>query len=122
MAMGRQCLTWPAWFPLYPILVRAVEFVVRDYQVASILVSNGCLIGAALLLMRLLRLDYDEQVCRRAITFLMFNPVSFFLSSAYTESTFLFLLISALLAARQGKWFLAVLAGMCLTATRVPVS
>jgi hypothetical protein len=88
--------------------------------VASILVSNGCLIGAALLLMRLLRLDYDELVCRRAITFLMFNPVSFFLSSAYTESTFLLLSIGALLAARQGKWFIAALAGMCLTATRAP--
>lgn len=109
-----------AWFPFYPILVRAVEFIVRDYQVASVLVSNGCLIAAALLLMRLLRLDYDELVSRRAITFLMFNPASFFLSSAYTESTFLLLSIGALLAARQGKWFIAALSGMCLSATRAP--
>ena len=109
-----------AWFPLYPILVRAVEFIVRDYQVASVLVSNGCLIAAALLLMRLLRLDYDELVCRRAITFLMFNPVSFFLSCAYTESTFLLLSIGALFAARQGKWLVAALSGMCLSATRAP--
>jgi hypothetical protein len=109
-----------AWFPLYPILVRVVEFIVRDYQVASVLVSNGCLIGAALLLVRLLRLDYDELVSRRAITFLMFNPVSFFLSSAYTESTFLLLSIVALLAARQGKWLAAALSGMCLSATRAP--
>jgi hypothetical protein len=109
-----------AWFPLYPMLVRAAEFFVRDYQVASVLVSNGCLIGAALLLVRLLRLDYDELVCRRAITFLMFNPVSFFLSCAYTESTFLLLSISALLAARQGKWLVAALSGMCLSASRAP--
>ena len=109
-----------AWFPLYPLLVRAVEFFVRDYQVASVLVSNGCLIAAALLLMRLLRLDYDELVCRRAIIFLMFNPVSFFLSSAYTESTFLLLSIGALLAARQGKWLIAALSGVCLSATRAP--
>ena len=109
-----------AFFPLYPMLVRAVEFIVRDFQVASVLVSNGCLIAAALLLVRLLRLDYDELVCRRAITFLMFNPVSFFLSSAYTESTFLLLSIGALLAARQGKWLVAALSGMCLSATRAP--
>ena len=109
-----------AWFPLYPILVRAVEFVVRDYQLASVLVSNGCLIAAALLLMRLLRLDYDDLVCRRAIIFLMFNPVSFFLSSAYTESTFLLLSIGALLAARQGRWWVAALCGGCLSATRAP--
>jgi hypothetical protein len=67
-----------AFFPLYPLGVRAVALVVRDLQVASLLVSNGCLIAASLLLVRLLRCDYDELVCRRAITFLMFNPVSFF--------------------------------------------
>lgn len=110
----------PAFFPVYPLLVRGVAFIVRDLQVASLLVSNGCLIAAALLLVGLLRLDYDELVCRRAITFLMFNPVSFFLSAAYTESTFLLLSIGALLAARQGKWLIAALAGLCMSATRAP--
>ncbi|MEY2490773.1 MAG: hypothetical protein QOC70_2715 [Verrucomicrobiota bacterium] len=109
-----------AWFPVYPLLVRAVAFIVRDLQVASILVSNGCLIAAALLLVRLLRLDYDKLVCRRVIIFLMFNPVSFFLSAAYSESTFLLLSISVLLAARQGKWLVATLCGGCLSATRAP--
>lgn len=109
-----------AFFPVYPLLVRGVSFIVPDLQVASLIVSNGCLLAAALLLTRLLRLDYDELVCRRAITFLMFNPVSFFLSSAYTESTFLLLTIGALLAARQGKWLVAGMCGGCLTATRAP--
>jgi len=109
-----------AWFPIYPLLIRAVAFIVRDLQVASLLVSNGCLITAALLLIRLLRLDYEELICRRVITFLMFNPVSFFLSAAYSESTFLLLSIGALLAARQGKWLLAAICGGCLSATRAP--
>ena len=109
-----------AFFPVYPLLVRYVAFVVRDLQVASLIVSNGCLIAAALLFIRLLRLDYDETICRRAITFLMFNPVSFFLSSAYTESTFLLLSIGGILAARQGKWLVAALCGGGLSATRAP--
>jgi Gpi18-like mannosyltransferase len=109
-----------AFFPLYPLAVRVVAFVVRDLQVASLLVSNGCLIAAGLLLVRLLRRDYDEVVCRRVITFLMFNPVSFFLSAAYSESTFLLLSIAALLAARQNKWLLASIWGSCLSATRPP--
>jgi hypothetical protein len=110
----------PAFFPVYPMLIRAVAFIVRDYQVASLLVSNGCLIAAALLLMRLLRLDYGELVSRRALAFLMFSPGSFFLSSAYTESTFLLLSIGALLAARQKKWLIAGLCGLFLSATRAP--
>jgi Mannosyltransferase (PIG-V) len=109
-----------AFFPVYPLLVRALKFVVRDPQIASLLVSNGCLIAASLLLVRLLRLDYDELVCRRAVTFLMFNPVSFFLSAAYSESTYLLLSIAVLLAARQNKWLLASVCGGCLTATRAP--
>lgn len=109
-----------AFFPLYPLAVRAVAFAVRDLQVASLLVSNGCLIAAALLLNRLLRLDYDERVCRRAIVFLMFNPVSFFFSTAHTESMFLLLSIGALLAAREGRWLGSGLCGALLTATRPP--
>lgn len=109
-----------AFFPVYPLLVRGVGFVVRDLQVASLIVSNGCLLAAGLLLIRLLRLDYDEPICRRVITFLMFNPVSFFLSAAYTESTFLLLSVGALFAARQGKWLAAGMCGGCLTATRAP--
>jgi Mannosyltransferase (PIG-V) len=109
-----------AFFPLYPLAVRVVGFVVRDLQVASLLVSNFSLLGAALLLSALLRLDYDEQVCRRAITFLMFNPVSFFLSAAYTESTFLLLSVGALYAARRGKWWAAGVCGGLLSATRPP--
>jgi hypothetical protein len=109
-----------AFFPVYPLLVRALKFVVRDPQVASLLVSNGCLIAASFLFLRLLRLDYDERVCRRAITFLMFNPVSFFLSAAYSESTYLLLSIGAVLAARRQKWLVAALCGGCLTATRAP--
>jgi hypothetical protein len=109
-----------AFFPVYPLLVRGVAFIVHDLQVASLIVSNGCLIAAAWLFVRLLRLDYDEVVCRRAVTFLMFNPVSFFLSAAYTESTFLLLSVGALLAARQGKWHIAAICGGCLSATRAP--
>jgi hypothetical protein len=100
--------------------VRAVTFVVRDLQLASVLVSNGCLIAAALLLKKLLRLDYDEAVSRRAIVFLMFNPVSFFFSTAHTESMFLLLSVGALLAARQGRWLGSGVCGALLTATRPP--
>jgi hypothetical protein len=110
----------PAFFPVYPLIVRVVAFVIHDVQVASLLVSNGCLIAASLLLVRLLRLDYDERICRRAITFLMFNPVSFFLSAAYSESTFLLISIGALFAARRNKWLLASVCGGCLSATRAP--
>jgi len=110
----------PSFFPFYPILIRIAAFLVRDLQAASLFVSNSCFIAAALLFDRLLRLDYDEAISRRAITFLMFSPLSFFFSAAYTESTFLLLALGATFAARKGKWLLASLCAACLAATRPP--
>ncbi|MBA2584980.1 MAG: hypothetical protein H0U99_00650 [Chthoniobacterales bacterium] len=68
----------PAFFPFYPVLIRIVAFFIRDYQVASLVVSNCCLLVAAVVFDRLLWLDYKETTRRRALMFLMFNPVSFF--------------------------------------------
>ena len=110
----------PSFFPFYPILIRLAAFIVPDWQAASLLVSNGCFIAAAFVFDRLLRLDYDEAISRRTITFLMFSPLSFFFSSAYTESTFLFLALAATFAARKGKWLVACLCAACLGATRPP--
>lgn len=107
------------FFPLYPMLVKLVSLVFRDMRVASLLTSHVCLLVAGLLLHVLVRMDYkDPRVSRVAVMFLMFSPVSFFFSSAYTESTFLMLALGSFLAARNGKWLIACLLGMCLSATR----
>lgn len=110
-----------AFFPMYPILIRMASVVFRDMVVAALVVSNLCLIAGALFLNALIRLDFkDPRVSRIAIMFFMFSPMSFFFSSAYTESTFFMLATASLLAARNGRWLAACLLGMCLSATRSP--
>jgi hypothetical protein len=110
-----------AFFPFYPLLIRLVAFVVPDFWIASVVVSNICLLVSAVLFDALIKLDYpDPKVSRRAITFLMFTPMSFFFSMAYSESAFLMLSLAAFLAARKEKWLIASLCGMCLSATRPP--
>lgn len=107
------------FFPLYPLLVKAVSFVFHDTRIAGLLVSNLSLIVAALLFNALINVDYDDpRVNRTAAIFFAFSPYSFFFSCAYTESTFLLLTIGSFLAARQRRWLLACLLGMCLSATR----
>jgi hypothetical protein len=111
----------PSFFPFYPLLIKAVGFVARDYWIAAVLVSNICFLVAAVLFDVLMRLDYPEEKIRgRAAAFLMFSPVSFFFSTGYSESTFLMLAIGAFLAARKQQWLVASLLGMCCTATRAP--
>jgi len=108
-----------SFFPFYPILVKLVSFIFHDFRVAALIVSNTCFLFAAILLQKLIKVDYpDEKVNRAAIMFLMFGPASFFYSCAYTESTFLLLAVSAFLAAVRGHWLVAGLCGMCLSVTR----
>ena len=110
-----------ACFPLYPLLIRLAAFLIPDFWIASVVVSNICFLVSAVLFDALIKLDYpDPKVGHRAITFLMFTPMSFFFSMAYTESTFLMLSLAAFLAARKEKWLIASLCGMCLSATRPP--
>jgi len=107
------------FFPFYPLLIKIASFVFLDYRVAALVVSHLCFLAAGLLLNALINLDYDNpRVNRAAVMFLMFSPVSFFFSNAYSESTFLMLALAAFLAARRARWFLAVLCGMFLAATR----
>jgi hypothetical protein len=107
------------FFPFYPALVWIVSVVVRNVAVAGVIVSNASLLGAGLLLNALINIDYDDlKLNRAAAMFLMFSPVSFFFSDAYTESTFLMLALASFLAARRGQWLVACLCGMCLSATR----
>lgn len=107
------------FFPFYPIEVKLASLVVGNFALAAVLVSNFCFLVAGLLLQALVRIDYkDPKISDAAVLFLMFSPVSFFFSSAYTESTFLMLLLAAFLAARKQRWALACILGMCVSATR----
>jgi hypothetical protein len=101
------------------MLVKLTTFLVPDPKVAGVLVANLCLLVAGCLLQALIKLEYkDSRISHSAVMFLMFSPVSYFFSSAYTESTFLMLALGSFLAARKRQWLLASLFGMCLSATR----
>ena len=106
------------FFPMFPLLMKLVSFVFHDMRIAGFIVPHVGLLAPALCLKALVELDYDSRVARAAVIFLLFNPVSLFHSSAYSESTFLMFATGALLAARKRNWLLAGLAGMCLSATR----
>ena len=107
------------FFPLYPMLVRGIAPVFRNTGFAAVVLSNLFLLGAGLLLNTVVRLDFaDPIISRTAVSLLMFSPVSYFFSSAYTESTFLLLSLAAFFAASRKQWLVACLCGMALSATR----
>jgi hypothetical protein len=108
----------PAFFPLYPLLVRAGGWVVGSPLVAGVLISTACLVIGLAVLHELTRLELGAGAARWTVIALAFSPVSFFFSAVYSESLFLTLSGGALLSARRGRWWWAGALGGLAAATR----
>jgi len=114
------------FFPLFPLLLHAVSvlfgsliaFDLIQYLTALILVSLGFLLSL-IVLYKLIKLDYKDNVAIFTIVFTLIFPTSFFYAGIYSESFFLLLSIASFYFARTNRWFLASLCGAFLTATRL---
>lgn len=107
-----------AFFPLYPLLVRAFSVLtLGDVAIAGVVVANIAFVAALAVLYALAarHLDHDRAV--RSLAFVALAPGAVAFAMAYTDSLFLLLAASAFLAAERGRWWLmALLYGLaCLT-------
>ncbi|MCL6589259.1 MAG: hypothetical protein K6U80_04820 [Firmicutes bacterium] len=107
-----------AFFPLYPLTIRLLHTLGINLTIAALLAANLALFGAAIVFYRLMKLDYPEDICRNAVWYLMLFPTSLYFSASYTESLFLFLVLTAFYNARRERWLLAGLAGLLAALTR----
>jgi hypothetical protein len=107
-----------AFFPLYPLLSRAVTAPLESPLLGGVAVSFGALAAALYLLHRLVALELGERYARPALLVTALFPTAFFFSAIYTESLFLALSVGAFYAARRDRWALAALAGGLAAATR----
>jgi hypothetical protein len=107
-----------AFFPLYPLVVRAVATVAGNDFLAGVLVSNIALLVALAYLYRLIRREFDDETAARAVFYLAGAPTAVFFSAMYTESLYLALVIAGFFYARESHWARAALAGGLAAATR----
>jgi len=107
-----------AFFPLYPLLIHGVGWIVRSQLVAGIVVSLLCFLAALVLLHRLAAIELGGEHARGTVLIMAFFPTALFFSAVYSESLFLLLTVGAVLAARRGKWAWAGIAGALAALTR----
>ena len=107
-----------AFYPLFPWLLRLVAYVSGSYLAAGLIVSGIASVAAAVLLRRLVQLDYDSGVALRSVWFFLIFPTAYFLHVGYSESLFVALALACVLAARSHRWRLAGLAGAFCWLTR----
>ncbi len=108
-----------AFFPLYPMLVRALDAVAPGGALPpALLISNAALVAALTVLYRLVERDFDRTLADRTTWYLIAFPTAFFLSVGYNESLFLLLSLGCVYLLRDGRWLPAALLGGLAAATR----
>jgi Gpi18-like mannosyltransferase len=108
-----------AFFPLYPLLIRGIGFLVGNDLLAALLLSNAALLGALVWFYRLGLDLFEPAAVRRAMAYLVIFPTSFFLFAGYTESVFLFFALAAFWTAGRGKWVWTAILGALAAWTRL---
>jgi hypothetical protein len=111
---------FPAFFPLYPLLIHVFDWVLPGGALLSALVvANAAAFGTLAVLYRLADHEFGPLVAQRAVWYLAAFPTGFFLFIGYNESLFLLLAVGALYAGRRGHWWLAGVLGAFSSATRL---
>jgi Gpi18-like mannosyltransferase len=94
-----------AFWPLYPLLLWVGAQITNwDVAVVGLVISNVSFLFALILLYRLVRLDFSEDVARRTIWLTAFFPTAFYFSALYTESLFLLVTVASIYYGRTGRW------------------
>lgn len=108
-----------AFFPLYPLLMRAMAHMMHcSAFAAGLVISNVSLLIVLIVLYQLVQEDFDEETANRAVLYLCIFPTVFFLVTAYSEALFLCLAVLSFYQMRHGKWWLAGMFGCLASLTR----
>lgn len=114
-----------AFFPLYPLLVRAVATPARwlgaeqgALVIAGMAVSLVAFAAGLWVVHRLCELELGRPAADLTVVLVAFFPTAWAFSAVYTESLFLALSAGAIYAGRLGRWRWAGALGALAAATR----
>jgi hypothetical protein len=117
-----------AFFPLYPVGLRAIAWLGAPPVLAGVLLSMFALALALYGIHRLTALELGQRfsiargssgdVARLAVLVTAFAPMAFFFSAVYSESLYLALSVGVFWCARQGRWMWVGVLGALAAATR----
>lgn len=108
----------PAFFPLYPLTVGALDGLGLPPVPAAMIVSTAATWVACIFLYLLAEEDEGEGAGRAAVLYMLVFPTAVFLVAPYSEALFLAGAVPAFYFARRGEWSRAVLPTAVATATR----
>ena len=109
-----------SFFPLYPLLIRGLYYIIRSYIISSLIISWLSLVGAIYFYIKIIRqLKFANNLSEiiKSVLFLVLFPTAIFFVAGYTESLFAFLALGAIYYVLKHRYLwssvLLLLAGMC---------
>lgn len=96
-----------AFFPLYPLLLRATDELPGGQRVAGPIVTMLIALAAVVVIQRLAEHEFDRPVAVRTVFYLVAFPTALFLYAPYNEGLFILFAALALYAARRNLWVVA---------------
>lgn len=106
-----------AFFPLYPLLIKVLTFITKNYLLSGLIISNFCFIFGLFLFKKYL--EKINQASPWVFVFLLLFPTSFFFITVYTESLFFVFLVLFFYFFSQKKYLLASIIGFFASLTRI---
>ncbi len=106
-----------AFFPLYPILIRFFSFLLKNYLLSGLFISNICFLIGLFVFQQYLKMI--KRYNRLIILLLLLFPTSFFFSAVYTESLFFLLTVLVFYLVNKKKYWPAIFFSFLAGLTRV---
>ncbi|MFI5240740.1 MAG: mannosyltransferase family protein, partial [Candidatus Saccharimonadia bacterium] len=119
---GYQNLFWVNWFPLYPITIHVLNFIIPSPLVSALVIAWTSLVGAIYFYLKIARKLFnlkDVTEPLRALLFFVLFPTSVFLIAPFAESLFAFLALGAIYFALSKRYYLASLFALLSSATHI---
>jgi Mannosyltransferase (PIG-V) len=123
--LGSYTSARDAFFPLYPLGLRALSDIGLQAVLAGVLFSLAAFALALYGIHRLSTLELGssvrpggDDVARLAVLVTALAPMAFYFSAVYSESLYLALSVGLFWCARQGRWAWVGVLGALATATR----
>ncbi|OQB23632.1 MAG: Mannosyltransferase (PIG-V) [Firmicutes bacterium ADurb.Bin182] len=106
------------FYPLYPVVIKAVWFFVKDYFTASLIVSGSCGAVSGILIYELALLDTERKEALRCVKYFLLLPAAFFFAAPMSESLFFMLSLGCMYLSRKKRFFLSCILGALAAFTR----
>lgn len=108
-----------AFFPMYPLAIRALNQLAHNYLLSAVLISWIAFFIGMQLLYKLIVFEFDKKIAEKTILSIIFFPTSFYFLAVYSESLFFLFAVSTFWFLRKKKLFLATIFAALASSTRV---